>query len=398
MIGDARFAHRQLLLDCAVDVVALSAGDIRISRLNEWGTEMRFRWSGKLAAIAALSLVAVTGGSNAADYDLTIGVAHPNTQTFVKLLETVFIPSVDAGMAAAGKGDKVRWTTGFGGTIVKFESLLEGVQTGLVDITASPVVMRPSELPMSLFTYNAPFGSTDVNVTLAITKALYAEFPQLSAQWAKFGQQPLAHYIYANHQIISKKPIIKFEDLKGIKVGAAGAVGNFFAGTGATPVNGNFTTYYNGLHTGVVDAAAGPVPAMYQARLYEVAKHLTRVDFGTQYVASITMNTAKLKSLPPYVQDVVREAAAKYQAALIAAEARESQEAIDAMKAAGVEVHEFPAAERAKWAAALPDLAGDWAARVEKAGMPGQALLQSYIAKLKAQGVVLARDWSAPAK
>ena len=359
---------------------------------------MRFRWPKHLAALATLSLLAGSGGANAAEYDLTIGAAHPNTQTFVKLLETVFIPTVDAGMAAAGKGDKVRWTTGFGGTIVKFESLLEGVQTGLVDVTASPVVIRPSELPMCLFTYNTPFGSPDVEVTLAITNALYDEFPQLAAQWAKFGQQPLAHYIYANHQIISKKPIVKFDDLKGLKAGAAGALGNFFAGTGATPVNGNFTTYYNSLHTGVIDAVAGPVPAMYQARLYEVAKHLTQVDFGTQYVASITMNSARLKSLPPYVQDIIREAAKKYQAALLAAEAKEAQEAIAAMKAAGVEVHEFPAAERAKWAAALPDIAGDWAKRVEKAGMPGPALLKSYVAKLKANGVTLARDWSVSAK
>lgn len=350
----------------------------------------------RLAAILAVSTVlGGTGAARAETFDIVIGAGHPNTQTFVKLLETVFIPEVDRAMEAAGKGDSINWTTGFGGTIVKFESLLEGAQTGLVDIVVSPNVIRPSELPLNMFTYMAPFGSDDVKDTVEIVRAVYDRFPAVREQWARFGQQPIAHYVYSSHNIIGTFPVETFEDVQGRKIGAAGVVGNFFTDTGATAVNGNFTTYYNDLQNGVYQGATGPVAGMAQANLQEVAKHLNVVNFGTQYVLALTMNTAKLESLPDYVQQIILDAALKYEEELSTLEETETAEAIEAMKAAGVEVHVLPQEERQKWAQSLPDLAGDWVKRLEDQGMPGRELLLFYMDELRKRGATPARDWDA---
>lgn len=350
----------------------------------------------RLAAILAVStMLGGTGVASAETFDIVIGAGHPNTQTFVKLLETVFIPEVDRAMEAAGKGDSINWTTGFGGTIVKFESLLEGAQTGLVDIVVSPNVIRPSELPLNMFTYMAPFGSDDVKDTVEIVRAVYDKFPAVKEQWARFGQQPIAHYVYSSHNIIGTFPIEKFEDVQGRKIGAAGVVGNFFTDTGATAVNGNFTTYYNDLQNGVYQGATGPVAGMAQANLQEVAKHLNVVNFGTQYVLALTMNTAKLESLPDYVQQIILNAALKYEEELSTLEETETAEAIEAMKAAGVEVHVLSQEERQKWAQSLPDLAGDWVKRLEDQGMPGRELLLFYMDELRKRGATPARDWDA---
>lgn len=350
----------------------------------------------RLAAILAVStMLGGTGVASAETFEIVIGAGHPNTQTFVKLLETVFIPEVDRAMEAAGKGDSINWTTGFGGTIVKFESLLEGAQTGLVDIVVSPNVIRPSELPLNMFTYMAPFGSDNVKDTVEIVRAVYDKFPAVKEQWARFGQQPIAHYVYSSHNIIATFPIEKFEDVQGRKIGAAGVVGNFFTDTGATAVNGNFTTYYNDLQNGVYQGATGPVAGMAQANLQEVAKHLNIVNFGTQYVLALTMNTAKLESLPDYVQQIILNAALKYEEELSTLEETETAEAIEAMKAAGVEVHVLPQEERQKWAESLPDLAGDWVKRLEDQGMPGRELLVFYMDELRKRGATPARDWDA---
>lgn len=350
----------------------------------------------KLPVIAAVAgLLASAGLARAETFDITIGAGHPNTQTFVKLLETVFMPEVDKAMEAAGKGDKINWTVGFGGTIVKFESLLEGAQSGLVDIVVSPNVIRPSELPLNMFTYMAPFGSDSVKDTLEIVHAIYDEFPAVKEQWARFGQQPIAHYVYSSHNIIATFPIEKVEDVQGKKIGAAGVVGNFFTNSGATAVNGNFTTYYNDIQNGVYAGGTGPVAGMYQANLHEVAKHLNVVNFGTQYVLALSMNTAKLESLPDYVQQIIRDAARKYETELATLEETQAAEAIEAMKAAGVEVHVLSQEERAKWAASLPDLAGDWVKRLEDQGMPGRQLLTFYMDQLRKHGATPARDWDA---
>ncbi len=356
---------------------------------------MRMPEDMKIPALFAAALLASTGIARAETFDIIVGAGHPNTQTFVKLLETVFIPEVDKAMEAAGKGDTINWTTGFGGTIVKFESLLEGVQTGLVDIVVSPNVIRPSELPLNMFTYMAPFGSDNVEDTLEIVHAIYDKFPAVKEQWARFGQQPIAHYVYSSHNIIATFPIETFADVQGKKIGAAGAVGNFYTNTGATAVNGNFTTFYNDIQNGVYAGGTGPVAGMYQANLHEVAKHLNVVNFGTQYVLALTMNTARMDSLPDYVQQIIRDAAATYEVELATLEQTQAATAIEAMKAAGVTVHVMPQEERAKWAAAMPDLAGDWVKRLEDQGMPGREILTFYMDELRKRGVTPARDWDA---
>lgn len=356
---------------------------------------MRMHSHLKLQILFAAGMLASTGLARAETFDIVVGAGHPNTQTFVKLLETVFIPEVNKAIDAAGKGDTINWTTGFGGTIVKFESLLEGAQSGLVDIVVSPNVIRPSELPLNMFTYMAPFGSDNVKDTLEIVHAIYEKFPAVKEQWARFGQQPIAHYVYSSHNIIANFAIEKFEDVQGKKIGAAGVVGNFYTNTGATAVNGNFTTFYNDIQNGVYAGGTGPAAGMRQANLQDVAKHLNVVNFGTQYVLALSMNTAKLESLPDYVQQIIRDAAAKYESELATLEETQTAEAIEAMKAAGVAVHILPQEERARWAAALPDLAGDWVKRLEGQGMPGREILVFYMDELRKRGVTPPRDWDA---
>jgi TRAP-type C4-dicarboxylate transport system substrate-binding protein len=112
-------------------------------------------------------------------------------------------------------------------------------------------------------------------------------------------------------------------------------------------------------------------------------------------VLALTMNTAKLESLPDYVQQIILDAALKYEEELSTLEETETAEAIEAMKAAGVEVHVLSQEERQKWAQSLPDLAGDWVKRLEDQGMPGRELLLFYMDELRKRGATPARDWDA---
>lgn len=84
-------------------------------------------------------------------------------------------------------------------------------------------------------------GQSAVWQTIEIVRAVYDNFPTVKEQWGRFGQQPLAHYVYSSHNIIGTFPIEKFVDIQGKKIGAAGVVGNFFSQTGATSVNGNWS-------------------------------------------------------------------------------------------------------------------------------------------------------------
>ncbi|HEY5899627.1 MAG TPA: hypothetical protein VIV54_18830, partial [Burkholderiales bacterium] len=53
----------------------------------------------------------------------------------------------------------------------------------------------------------------------------------------------------------------------------------------------------------------------------------------------------------------------------------------------------LPAAERAKWAATMPNIAQDWVKRNEQRGLPAGQVLKTYLAKVRAAGQQPLRDW-----
>jgi hypothetical protein len=55
---------------------------------------------------------------------------------------------------------------------------------------------------------------------------------------------------------------------------------------------------------------------------------------------------------------------------------------------------ELSAEQRAAWANAMPNIATEWAAKLDDAGEPGTDMLNAYLEKLKAAGYEPTRDWS----
>ena len=352
--------------------------------------------TGRIGALTAVLVVALMGWvtpSAAKTYDIVIGVGHPPSQGFVFLLRDVFAAEVDKGLAKAGKGDTVRWTFGFGGTILKYGGLLEGVQEGIADLTLVPGVARPSEVPLSTITYNAPFGTESIETVYDITEECYANIPEMAEMWAKYNQIPIGFFIYDSYELMTNFPVNKLEDLKGHKIGAPGVAGNWLQGTGATAVNGNFTLYYNSIKTGVYDGFLGPLSGAYPAKMHEVAKYITLVNLGAQYVGTITMNKDKFDSFPPYLQKIVSEAGKTYSKASIDWENGIVKNGLEKMKEGGAVVTKLPEAERRKWAAAMPDLAGDWVAKMEARKLPGKTVLSAFMDGLRKRGIKPARDW-----
>ena len=68
---------------------------------------------------------------------------------------------------------------------------------------------------------------------------------------------------------------------------------------------------------------------------------------------------------------------------------------LEAYVAGGGTVVEMTADERQAWADSMPNIAVDWAKKLDGAGAPGSDMLVAYIDKLKAAGFEPLRDWAA---
>jgi TRAP-type C4-dicarboxylate transport system substrate-binding protein len=82
-----------------------------------------------------------------------------------------------------------------------------------------------------------------------------------------------------------------------------------------------------------------------------------------------------------------------YTIKLAEAQAARADKAMAAMAANGATVVYLSEAERKRWADKLPNVPMQWAASMEKKGLPGETMLKGYLDGLRARGVKLARDW-----
>jgi TRAP-type C4-dicarboxylate transport system substrate-binding protein len=197
-----------------------------------------------------------------------------------------------------------------------------------------------------------------------------------------------------NYLLMTTFPVHSIDDLAGHRIAAPGPAVNWLEGTGAVGVAGNLTTYYNDIQTGVFEGVIVFATAAAPARLHEVAPYVTVTNFGAQYAGTLVANQTWLADQPEVVQNALRAGAEAYTAAYVAEQAQRVTAAMAAIAPDAEHLFTLPDAERARWAAALPDIAGTWAANADGMGLPGTEVLGAYVTALQEAGASLGRDWS----
>ena len=256
-------------------------------------------------------------------------------------------------------------------------------------------MFEPTSLPLQNVTYYTPFGTPDPQAVIDAVDRLHQDVPGMIESWEKYNAEYLGGgFALDNYVLMTNFPVTSMDDLKGHKIGAPGAAVNWLEGTGAVGVAGNLTTYYNDIQTGVFDGTIVFGTAAAPAKLQEVAPHITVTDFGANYAGSLVANKDWYDAQPEAVQEALKAGAKAYTDAYIAEQTSRVDAAMEAMKAGGATITVLSGEERAKWAAALPQIADTWAKNADDQGLAGSEVLDAYIGLLKEAGVELPRDWS----
>lgn len=346
-----------------------------------------------MTAACALLAGAVALPAQADEINVTVVNGHPPVFLWVKHLTETFIPTVNARLE--GTGHTIRWTEAYGGTLAAVGGELEAIEDGLAEVGAVPTVFEPTSLPLQNVTYYTPFGTSDPQVVIDAVDRLHQDVPGMIKSWQSYNAEYLGGgFALDNYLLMTNFPVASVDDLSGHKIGAPGPAVNWLEGTGAVGVAGNLTTYYNDIQTGVFDGTIVFPTAAAPAKLQEVAPHVLITDFGAQYAGSLVANKEWYDAQPAEVQEALRAGAAAYTAAYIAEQNARVEAALKQMEEGGAKITKLSPEERARWAAALPQIADTWAKNADGQGLPGSDVLSAYIGLLKEAGVELARDWS----
>ena len=342
----------------------------------------------KLKALLLAGATLLPASAMAETFNATIAAGHPPVFRWVKMLDEVFVPAVNAKLE--GTDHSVSFTGQYGGAIAKVGEELEAVEAGLAELGTCQALFDPAKMAPQNVTYYTPFVSDDVGTVSDLMHRLQLEDTTMQATYETNGVVYVgAPIVIDDYLLMTNFPVTSLADLDGRKIGAPGAALNWLSGTGAVGVSGNLTTYYNEIKTGVFDGVIVFASAALPGKLFEVAPYITRAGLGAQYAGSICANKDWWEGLPAEVQTAMTEAASEtgdwYTANLEAA----VEGAFKAMGDAGATITDAPADMREAWAAGMDNAAKEWAAGIDG----GAAVLSTYMDGMRAAGATPLRDW-----
>jgi TRAP-type C4-dicarboxylate transport system substrate-binding protein len=347
-------------------------------------------------AVAAAATVAVTVPAAAQQtINLTAISGYPPPATWIGSLVDAYLPAVDAQLAETGNF-KINWNKGISGQIVKPRGELEGVETGLGDLGVIVTAFHADKVPLYDVSFKTPFSSNDIALISATTQKMIDTFPQYDETWLKqFNQVALgATGAVDNYMLWSNKQITDIEQVKGLKVGAAGPNLPWVTAIGAAGVQTNLADAYNSLNTGIYEAmivwrqGAGafklcePAPFAYDATLGGVNGHTLNVNSDVWEGLPDEVKKALQDSAQAWVDENVKRVNDGAKSGLARCEAE-----------FGTKVTKATPEQRQAWAMALPPLGKQWAEERNKAGQPGTEILKAWMDEMRANNQPIARHW-----
>ncbi len=329
---------------------------------------------------------------------VTVIDGYPERSMWLQEMSNFFLPEVNRRLAEAGL-EPMTFQESYGSSIVNPRGVLEGLRLGLGDIGVVTTIFHASELPSQAIAAVTPFVSSNAGIVARAVDELANEFPDMRDEFMAENQIYLATGVVLDtYQVFSKTPLNGMGDLSGLKVAGAGYNLRYLEGIeGAVGVRGGLTDFYNMVQTGVTDAAMLWPEAANTFAIAEVAPYMLRADLGAVNTKTLTCNADFWNTLSPEVQAILQETAVAYRDRLADVAMSIASESEAAYVAAGGTIIDLSDADRAAWAASMPNIAQEWAAGLDAQGKNGSAMLAAYMDKLIAAGETPARNWATEA-
>ncbi len=267
-------------------------------------------------------------------------------------------------------------------SLVHAKEALEAVQMGTADMADLAVGYFSDKIRL-LQVAGLPFMVADPVASWQGAHRMLEQIPEVRAELARFGHVVVGKAATASYQLVAHHPIRNLADLKGKKVGTFGRIApKAIKAGGGIPVSTTGGEMYEALQRHTIDARILSFEAAQRFKTYEVAKYMSKIEMGCiAGVTMFTMNQKKWNSLSKEQQAIVLDEgdkAGRWEAQAMKDDDLKFQEYL---KGKGVTIVDFSASDREKWrnSEGVQRIAGDWAASMEKRGLPGKKALKVFL-------------------
>jgi TRAP-type C4-dicarboxylate transport system substrate-binding protein len=275
-------------------------------------------------------------------------------------------------------GGKIKVTYFPGGALLDAFRAYEGLLTGAADIGFIGLHFTYGRFPVMETAY-LPLGFPSGYVSSLAVNDFYRKFspPELAG----------VHVFFCNacapNVLLTKKPISKLEDIKGLTIRATGMVAKVVEALGATPRPLEISEGYEAALRGLLDGFALPVEATKNWKLADVVKYIINVyDVGNIYAFAVAMNKNVWEKLPPDVKEKFTALSNEYVKKFALMWNEIDCEGLKYSLERGLKVIDLPGAEKARWVAAVRPLESWFVEDRAKKGLSKKEV-ESYIAYLR---------------
>lgn len=197
-----------------------------------------------------------------------------------------------------------------GGTLTTFPKVYDGIVNQVSDIGHSHVGYTRGRFPVTEI-LDLPVGYTSGFVATHVKHDFYKKFQP--KEWQN------VHVLYfwsVGPQILgsTKKPIRKFEDLKGMKIRGTGRPADIIKALGASPVALEMGDVYDAAQRGLLDGIYDAMETWKGFRLGDVIKYgyLSQRATGSIYTFYVAMNKEKWNALPEDIKKIFTDTAEEW--------------------------------------------------------------------------------------
>ncbi len=213
---------------------------------------------------------------------------------------------IDALEERTGGRIKVKYLKG--GSLLKGTTMYKGIESGLADIGFSHIYYTPGRMPVTELA-GLPIGSPSAWVNTHVLNDFYFKFRP--KEWDKVKVLWLSGTM--TDVIITKKPVRKMEDLKGMTLRAPGVPGAIVKALGGTPAPTPMMETYDAISKGVLDGVYGNYEILKAFRFAEVGKYATACQqIGAAFPFYTIMNKKSYSKLPPDLKEIFDDLSGEY--------------------------------------------------------------------------------------
>jgi TRAP-type transport system periplasmic protein len=343
---------------------------------DEYMKRFSFLWALSLVAIVIAAVLAPHAG---------YGQQKVITLNYANIWPATHRNSINADLWAKKvekrTNGRVKVTVFHGGTLTPMQLIYDNVVKGIADVGVSVFSYTRGKFPLMEVT-DLPLGCKNAIVATQLVNEVYKKFKPRELDDVRI------MYLHAHGPGLlhtTKKPVNKMEDLKGMRIRAAGTITRIVSYLGGAPVGMPMGDTYDALSRGVADGAFAPMEALEGWKWGEVVKYTTE-SYSIAYTNGmyVIMNKAKWNSLPPDIQNIIEKINEEW----IVKQAKTWDEGdksgkVFALKR-GNQMITLSPEESERWAKAVKPMFTDYVKNSKDKGLPGEEALNFCLNYLKA--------------